>query len=154
MVPSFYRYDCVPPTGKSYGGGFSVYKGGTDSHDFSIYIMATICPDCVTGNRLSGTPKGVEIKLFALPAYFASPTGENGSHTKKALVISPDVFGFGINSPKLLADIFAEKCGIDVWVADTFKGIYVINYSENPKLTFCMCGQVTLQSVKRIWHRI
>lgn len=87
--------------------------------------MSGLCPECITGNKLAGTPKGISITEFSLPVYFASPTARYEpplQYTKKALVISPDVFGFGIDNPKLLADIFAEKCGMDVWAVDTFRG--------------------------------
>lgn len=88
--------------------------------------MAGICPECITGNKLAGTLKGTNVDKHALPAYFASATrGDHNSpveYTTKALVISPDIFGFGIDNPKLLADLFAEKCGLDVWAVDTFNG--------------------------------
>jgi carboxymethylenebutenolidase len=93
--------------------------------------MAGICPDCITGDKLAGTPKGIMVNSLALPGYFSSASGsyDPPQYTKKALVISPDVFGFGLDNPKLLADIFAEKCGVDVWAVDTFKGKHISSRS-------------------------
>ncbi|KIM31770.1 hypothetical protein M408DRAFT_327205 [Serendipita vermifera MAFF 305830] len=86
--------------------------------------MAGICENCTKGSKLSGTPKGRMMETTPLRSYFVSASGnyDTPTYTSKALVIAPDIFGLDLDNPKLMADIFAEKCGIDVWVPDTFKG--------------------------------
>jgi hypothetical protein len=107
-----------------------------------------LCEHCVTGAKLSGTPKGVFMNTTPLPTYVATAgtradhaissatnaegaegaTASGGSKSTftpgsaKALVIIPDIFGFSLPNPQLLADIFAEQCGIDVWAVDIFNG--------------------------------
>lgn len=47
---------------------------------------------------------------------------EDVKASRKAIVILPDVFGLGINNPKLIADMLNDKVGCDVYVPDTFVG--------------------------------
>lgn len=86
--------------------------------------MTELCENCTKGSKLSGTPKGRMVDTKPLQAYFASASGtyDNPVYTSKVLVISPDIYGLGLDNPKLLADLCAERSGIDVWVPDTFKG--------------------------------
>lgn len=84
-----------------------------------------ICENCIKGERLSGIPKGTLIATTPLPSYFASATGEtnpDGQKSGNALILLPDIFGFNLPNPKLLADRFAELCGVDVWAVDVFNG--------------------------------
>lgn len=41
---------------------------------------------------------------------------------KKAVAVMTDVFGLGIPNPKIIADHFAEKLNLDVYVPDLFAG--------------------------------
>lgn len=102
--------------------------------------MTEICENCKKGSKLTGTPQGRIIDTEPLKAYFASASGVYDSpiYTSKVLVISPDIFGFGIDNPKLLADLFANKCGIDVWVPDTFKGTHFMVHIYSPII--CVLG--------------
>lgn len=77
------------------------------------------CPDCITGANLPGTPKGV---LKDDGSYFAAaPEGGNSEH-KRAVILLTDVFGLGLDNPKIMADYFAEQLQCDVWVPDIFAG--------------------------------
>ncbi|GAA5857130.1 hypothetical protein JCM9279_006019 [Rhodotorula babjevae] len=80
------------------------------------------CQACLEGHRLEGEPKGSMQKLNSLGYYFAKGSGE---HTDKALVLGTDLFGLGLPNPKLMADWFAAKSGLDVLVPDVFEGDYV-----------------------------
>ncbi|KAJ3576564.1 hypothetical protein NP233_g356 [Leucocoprinus birnbaumii] len=75
------------------------------------------CPDCTTGVKLPGTPKGV-IKDDS--SYFAA--APEGSESKRAVVILTDAFGLDLDNPKIMADYFAEQLQCDVWVPDIFNG--------------------------------
>ncbi|CAG8779795.1 9376_t:CDS:2, partial [Acaulospora colombiana] len=82
-----------------------------------------LCPDCIRGERLSGTPRGSMVETPALPAYFSPANGGDGvQKTSKVIVILPDVFGLKLVNVKLIADMLAKSTGTDVWVADIFKG--------------------------------
>ncbi|KAF5362099.1 hypothetical protein D9756_002118 [Leucocoprinus leucothites] len=75
------------------------------------------CPDCTTGVKLPGTPKGVtrEDKSYLAAA-------PEGSESKRAVVLLTDAFGLGLDNPKIMADYFSEQLKCDVWVPDIFKG--------------------------------
>ncbi|PVG01836.1 alpha/beta-hydrolase [Serendipita vermifera] len=78
-----------------------------------------LCADCIKGNKIGGTPIGSMVDTPALPAYFLPLTPKM---TSKTIVISPDVFGLDLQNIKIVADILARNSGMDVWVADIFKG--------------------------------
>lgn len=81
---------------------------------------------------MEGTPKGAWINPEGIPlqAYYASATNNiptadpRVQKTKTALILAMDGFGFALENPKLQADIYAERTGVDVWVPDIFKGEY------------------------------
>lgn len=89
--------------------------------------MATICKDCVSGYILPGEPKGT---IQSNGAYFV--TGSENSPSKAAVVIITDVFGLSIQNPKIIADMFAEKLGCDVYVPDIFNGNIVFSTYNFP----------------------
>jgi hypothetical protein len=101
-------------------------KNNNHCQDESAMENPGICENCVKGERLDGTAQGVLINTAPLPCYFASHTGEtigpDNQKSNNALLIFPDVFGFDIPNPKLLADNFAKLCGVDVWAIDIFNG--------------------------------
>ena len=106
------------------------------------------CPSCTEGITLAGDPKGQWIPADAdsklpIEAYFAPApapapitTDSNAEATeapapvtatdekKAAVVILMDAFGFGIQNPKIIADLMAQKTGLDVWVPDYFLGTF------------------------------
>jgi len=75
------------------------------------------CPDCTAGDVLTGTPKGVTKDDGSYLA--AAP---DGSDSKRAVVLLTDIFGLGLDNPKIIADYFSEQLQCDVWVPDVFKG--------------------------------
>jgi carboxymethylenebutenolidase len=76
------------------------------------------CPDCFTGNVLSGEPVG-SIQSDFDGAYF-SP-GPEGS-TTRAVILLTDIFGLAVPNPKIVADYFSKQLGCDVWAPDLFQG--------------------------------
>ncbi|KAF9454483.1 alpha/beta-hydrolase [Macrolepiota fuliginosa MF-IS2] len=75
------------------------------------------CPDCTTGDILVGTPKGATKDDGSYLA--AAP---DGSDSKRAVVLLTDIFGLGLDNPKIIADYLSEQLKCDVWVPDLFKG--------------------------------
>jgi len=84
--------------------------------------MPIICEDCVRGSVLPGTPKGTMIEVDDIPTYHAAPETPSPVTQKKAVVLLMDGFGFGLKNPKIQADIFAKRLGVDVYVPDMFLG--------------------------------
>jgi hypothetical protein len=97
------------------------------------------CPDCYKGEILLAEPKGTILpdSSYFSPALnstvphvhsqlrFRLDTVFQAENSKKAVIILPDIFGLGINNPKILADEFAEKLGVDVYVPDMFAGSHI-----------------------------
>ncbi|GAA5889277.1 hypothetical protein JCM6882_000693 [Rhodosporidiobolus microsporus] len=77
------------------------------------------CLRCFEGFKLDGQPKGTMERLGGLEYYF-SPG--NGTDKSKGILVGPDLFGLAINNPKILADWFADKTGLDCFVPDYFEG--------------------------------
>ncbi|KZT55530.1 hypothetical protein CALCODRAFT_498548 [Calocera cornea HHB12733] len=83
-----------------------------------------LCPDCISGVVLPGTPGGKMVKIGAIDVYLASPPPEARAKAadKSAVVLFTDVFGLPLGNPKVMADSFAKELGLDVWVPDMFNG--------------------------------
>ena len=79
------------------------------------------CPDCFKGVAFTEQPKGVISDING--AYFAAAKG-NYISTTRAVVVLTDMFGLAMPNPKVLADLYAEQLGCDVWVPDLFAGKY------------------------------
>jgi len=78
-----------------------------------------VCPACVTGFIHEGTPKGTVETVSKLPTYVAKP-----AHRKRGIVIIiPDVFGWDFVNSRLLADEYAEKSGLVVYLPDFMFGM-------------------------------
>ncbi|GAA5969545.1 hypothetical protein JCM11641_008152 [Rhodosporidiobolus odoratus] len=77
------------------------------------------CPNCLTGFRLNGDPKGTVQTFGGLECYVAKGNSRDGG--KKAVVLGTDVLGLAITNPKILADALAEKTGWDCHVPDYFE---------------------------------
>lgn len=87
--------------------------------------MADICEHCVDGHVLPGKPKGFLEDSLPLPAYYSLVSGqENGPKSTNAIVMLPDILGLTVPNPKIIADMYCEKTGMDVWIADIFKGLH------------------------------
>jgi dienelactone hydrolase len=74
------------------------------------------CPDCTTGSLHEGTTTGQEVKLFNLDCYVS------GSQTDKIIVVLTDIFGWKMNSIRLIADTLAKGTNHQVIIPDFFKG--------------------------------
>lgn len=76
------------------------------------------CPSCFQGFSLEGDTVGV---MSTDGAYFTpAPSGTS----KRAVFLITDIFGFNLNNPKVMADLFAKELDCDVWVPDLFAGMY------------------------------
>ncbi|GAA6016104.1 hypothetical protein JCM8202_005411 [Rhodotorula sphaerocarpa] len=89
------------------------------------------CPACFQGHKLDGTPKGTMEELGDLKYYYAAGSPEQKD---KAIVMGTDIFGLGIPNCKIIADWFAEKTGMPVFVPDLLEGDYVDPASLGPGL--------------------
>lgn len=78
------------------------------------------CPDCYSGHKHEGTPRGKIIKLHGLNAYVVEPTKEGP--VKGIIVIIPDAFGWEFVNNKILADHYADKSDYRVYLPDFMKG--------------------------------
>ncbi|KAI0044409.1 dienelactone hydrolase endo-1-3,1,4-beta-D-glucanase [Auriscalpium vulgare] len=79
------------------------------------------CENCYKGHLLPGQPRGQLVD----GAYFSPAVATNtlqSAAPKKAVVLLTDIFGLSIPNPRLMADAFAERLGVDVWVPDVFNG--------------------------------
>ncbi|KWU44382.1 hypothetical protein RHOSPDRAFT_34174 [Rhodotorula sp. JG-1b] len=85
----------------------------------------TTCSQCFQGSRLQGEPKGnmVRDRLGGLEYYLAK--GGEAAKDSKAIVLGTDIFGLGLPNPKIMADLFAERTRLDVYVPDYFQGEYM-----------------------------
>ena len=78
------------------------------------------CSDCASGHLHEGTPVGHEETLYGLPAYVTSPPGSESS--KGIVVIIPDAFGWNLNNSRILADAYAKRAGVTVYLPDFMDG--------------------------------
>lgn len=77
--------------------------------------MASAC--CVQGTLHNDSPNGTETVIHGLNTYVAS-----GDASKGVIVIIPDVFGWLLVNTRLLADVYARKTGLSVYVPDFMFG--------------------------------
>jgi len=72
--------------------------------------------------RLAGEPTGEMTTLDGQATYFkAGPAAEEGV-VKKTIVVFTDAFGLEIPNTQILADVFSERLGIDVYVPNFYAG--------------------------------
>ncbi|KAI0044563.1 dienelactone hydrolase endo-1,3,1,4-beta-D-glucanase [Auriscalpium vulgare] len=77
------------------------------------------CENCFKGHVIPGEPKGTLVN----GAYFAAAGGDKTEGAeKKAVLLLTDIFGLALVNSKIMADMFAERLGVDVWVPDLFDG--------------------------------
>lgn len=86
-------------------GGLAV-----QSHLTSLFLSRA-------GTIHNDTPNGTEDAIHGLQTYVAS-----GDSMKGVIVIIPDVFGWVLPNVRLLADGFARKTGLTVYVPDFMSG--------------------------------
>jgi dienelactone hydrolase len=53
--------------------------------------------------------------------YF-TPAPADATQRTKAVVLLTDIFGLVLPNPRIVADLLAERVGVDVWVPDFFNG--------------------------------
>ncbi|KAH8147494.1 uncharacterized protein LAJ45_08321 [Morchella importuna] len=81
----------------------------------TVVIMASAC--CVQGTLQNDSPNGTVTVIHGLDTYVAS-----GDSSKGVIVIIPDVFGWLLINTRLLADVYARKTGLSVYVPDFMFG--------------------------------
>lgn len=79
------------------------------------------CPDCFRGGVHEGTPVGKETKIHNLPVYVSSPP--EGTTPKGIVVFIPDAFGWRFGNNRLLADKYAKRAEVLVYMPDFMNGI-------------------------------
>ena len=79
------------------------------------------CKDCVSGTLHEGTPAGREETVHGRPTYITEPP--NGAAAKGIVVIVPDAFGWKLVNTRILADNYAERCQVTVYVPDFMDGM-------------------------------
>lgn len=79
------------------------------------------CNDCASGHLHEGTPTGHVETVHGFPAYITSPPGDEPS--KGIVVIIPDAFGWNLNNSRILADAYAKRAGVKVFLPDFMNGM-------------------------------
>ena len=82
-------------------------------------VMA--CHHCASGHLHEGTPAGRVDTLHGLPAYITSPPDNEPS--QGIVVIIPDAFGWNLNNNRILADAYAKRAGVTVYLPDFMNGM-------------------------------
>lgn len=78
------------------------------------------CNDCASGHLHEGTPTGRVETVHGLQTYVTSPPGDEAS--KGIVVIIPDAFGWNLNNNRILADEYAKRAGVTVYLPDFMNG--------------------------------
>jgi dienelactone hydrolase len=82
-------------------------------------LEGVACSDCLRGTVQTGTPKGTVSTVHGLPTYTARPEGE----PKGVIVLIPDIFGWELANPRLLADTYAREGGFLVYLPEFMDGM-------------------------------
>jgi carboxymethylenebutenolidase len=77
------------------------------------------CENCFKGTELPGTPSG---KMVGDAYLAAGPSDGAARQYKTGIVLLTDIFGLPLKNCKIMADILAQRLGVDVWVPDLFDG--------------------------------
>jgi len=90
------------------------------------------CPKCFEAFLLPGTAIGRIEEGFSGAYLSPGPTPSSNSSTdsdasRKAVVLLTDVYGLGIENPKIIADELAQRLKCDVWIPDYFAGVLKMN---------------------------
>ena len=78
------------------------------------------CKDCVSGVLHEGTPAGREETVHGRATYVTEPP--NGAAAKALVVIVSDAFGWTLVNSRVLADRYAERCQVTVYLPDFMDG--------------------------------
>jgi hypothetical protein len=78
------------------------------------------CPDCFRGTEHLGNPTGTLETIHGLETYVASPG--DGVTPKGIVVYIPDAFGMHFVNNKILADHYAKRGGVLVYLPDFMNG--------------------------------
>lgn len=81
------------------------------------------CKDCVAGTLHEGTPAGREETVHGRLTYVTEPP--DGAAAKGIVVIVPDAFGWKLVNTRILADKYAERCQVTVYVPDFMDGMFI-----------------------------
>ncbi|PQE25993.1 Dienelactone hydrolase protein [Rutstroemia sp. NJR-2017a BBW] len=76
------------------------------------------CSDCLRGTVQAGTPKGTVSNVHGLPTYTARPE----SDPRGVIVLIPDIFGWELANPRLLADTYAREGRYLVYLPEFMNG--------------------------------
>ncbi|KAG8903313.1 hypothetical protein FRB99_003445 [Tulasnella sp. 403] len=87
------------------------------------------------------------------PAYFAAARSSDGSSQagKPAVVILTDIYGLPINNPKINADAFRDKLGVDVYVPDMFEGTPPLDES---RIVGYGRDEPSMPYIQQLWRKI
>ncbi len=77
-------------------------------------LISRLCPD-------EGTPAGKEDTIHGLPTYVTEPP--DGTAPKGVVVVIPDAFGWKLNNNRILADQYAKRIGVIVYLPDFMNGM-------------------------------
>ncbi|KAH8687689.1 dienelactone hydrolase [Tricladium varicosporioides] len=78
------------------------------------------CPACYEGTLHTGTPTGRVESIHGLPTYIASPP--DGLKPRGIIIFIPDIFGWEFPNNRLLADSYAKKGQLLVYLPDFMAG--------------------------------
>ncbi|KAG9231414.1 Alpha/Beta hydrolase protein [Amylocarpus encephaloides] len=79
------------------------------------------CVDCFSGHVHTATPTGRSETIHGIPTYVAEP--DAGSPPKGLVIVISDAFGWSFSNIRVLADEYAKKGGLLVYVPDFMMGI-------------------------------
>ncbi|KEF62894.1 uncharacterized protein A1O9_00868 [Exophiala aquamarina CBS 119918] len=79
------------------------------------------CSQCFQGTVKAGTARGSEIDYHGYKAYVVTPSA-NASTRRAVQVIISDAFGWATPNIRLLADSYADRTGMRVYVPDFMDG--------------------------------
>ena len=78
------------------------------------------CVECASSHLHEGTPVGRTETLHDLPTYITNPPGE--LKPRGIVVIVPDAFGWTLNNNRILADAYARRASVTVYLPDFMNG--------------------------------
>ncbi|KAK4698118.1 hypothetical protein P7C71_g49, partial [Lecanoromycetidae sp. Uapishka_2] len=86
------------------------------------------CNECASGFLHDGTPTGHVETLYGLPTYTTRPP--NNEPSKGVVVIVPDAFGWNLNNSRILADAYAKRAAVTVYLPD-FQNVRICQGSDD-----------------------
>lgn len=82
-------------------------------------------PDCCSGTLHQGTPTGRVETLHDFPTYISEPP--NNAIPKAIILFVPDAFGWELPNSRLLADTYAKRLGVRVYLPEFMDGEFGYN---------------------------